>query len=76
MKNRKINFIKLGIFLFGISILLWNCEKEDSLSHTEQVVVPEYSVSRIGIPKIQENIALIKNLDALLQQENKLQLSI
>ena len=72
MKNRKINFIKLGIFLFGISILLWNCEKEDSLSHTEQVVVPEYSVSRIGIPKIQENIALIKNLDALLQQENKL----
>jgi hypothetical protein len=72
MKNRKINFIKLGIFLFGISILLWNCEKEDSQSHTEQVVVPEYSVSRIGIPKIQENIALIKNLDALLQQENKL----
>ena len=30
MKNRKINFIKLGIFLFGISILLWNCEKESN----------------------------------------------
>ncbi|MDC1464170.1 M23 family metallopeptidase [Polaribacter sp.] len=29
MKNRKINFIKLGILLFGISILLWNCEKEE-----------------------------------------------
>ena len=29
MKNRKINFIKLGIFLFGISILLFNCEKEE-----------------------------------------------
>ncbi|MEE9406688.1 MAG: glycoside hydrolase family 19 protein [Polaribacter sp.] len=29
MKNRKSNFIKLGIFLFGISFLLFNCEKEE-----------------------------------------------
>ena len=29
MKNRKTNFIKLGILLFGISLLLFNCEKED-----------------------------------------------
>ena len=29
MKNRKTNFIKLGILFFGISLLLWNCEKEE-----------------------------------------------
>jgi len=29
MKNRKTNFIKLGILLFGISLFLINCEKED-----------------------------------------------
>jgi len=28
MKNRKINFIKLGIFLFGISLFFSNCENE------------------------------------------------
>lgn len=28
MKKRKTNFIKLGILLFGISLLLVNCEKE------------------------------------------------
>ncbi|PQJ79638.1 hypothetical protein [Polaribacter porphyrae] len=27
MKKRKINFIKLGILLFGISLFLFNCEK-------------------------------------------------
>ena len=29
MKKRK-KLIKLGIFLLGISLLLWNCEKESN----------------------------------------------
>lgn len=29
MKNRKTNFIKLGMLLFGISLFLFNCEKEE-----------------------------------------------
>ncbi|WP_435254737.1 trypsin inhibitor-like cysteine-rich domain-containing protein [Tenacibaculum sp. A30] len=33
MKNRKISFIKLGILLFGISNLIWNCEKEEYYNH-------------------------------------------
>lgn len=28
MKNRKTNIIKLGILLFGITLLLWNCQKD------------------------------------------------
>ncbi|OCK42694.1 hypothetical protein BA195_13850 [Tenacibaculum soleae] len=35
MKNKKINFIKLGILLFGISLLLWNCQNEDLSIPTE-----------------------------------------
>lgn len=32
MKNKKINFIKLGILLFGISCLLLNCNEDSSLT--------------------------------------------
>ena len=28
-KNNFTNFLKLGVFLFGISLFLWNCEKEE-----------------------------------------------
>ena len=31
-KNKFNNFLKIGIFLFGISLLLWNCEKEDNFN--------------------------------------------
>ncbi|QTD36297.1 hypothetical protein JL193_08975 [Polaribacter batillariae] len=37
MKNRKINFNKLGILLLGFSIFLFNCEKEE-LIITEEVL--------------------------------------
>ena len=30
-KNELTNFLKLGILLIGISLLLWNCEKENLL---------------------------------------------
>jgi len=30
MKKKKLtNFLKMGIFLLGISLLLWNCDKEE-----------------------------------------------
>lgn len=32
MKKRKLkSYLKVGVFLFGTSLLLWNCENEDSL---------------------------------------------
>jgi hypothetical protein len=32
MKKQKIaNYLKTGILLFGVSVLLWNCEKEEVL---------------------------------------------
>ena len=29
MKNRKTNYLKLGILFIGISLLLWNCNEEN-----------------------------------------------
>ena len=37
MQNRKYNLTKLfktGIFFLGISLLLWNCEQEDSIEES------------------------------------------
>jgi hypothetical protein len=73
MKNRKNNFIKLGIFLFGISLLLYNCEKE--VINTEQEVIDKskYSVSEIGFSKVQKNTNLIQKLDELTKKKKKVQ---
>lgn len=40
MKNRKNKiaiFLKFGILLFGIFLLLWRCDKEDTLIETPQI---------------------------------------
>ena len=33
MKNKTTNFIKLGILLFGIPLLLFNCEKDETIEN-------------------------------------------
>ena len=39
MKKQKIaNYLKNGILLLGVSVLLWNCEKQELLSE-EPVIV-------------------------------------
>ena len=35
-KKRSANYLKLGILLFGISILLWNCEKDEIINKPHQ----------------------------------------
>lgn len=36
-KNKSFNFLKFGIILFGICLLLWRCDKEDTLIETTQI---------------------------------------
>ena len=36
-KNKLINFLKTGILFFGISLLLWNCEKEEFLENPQEL---------------------------------------
>lgn len=35
-KKRFKKFLKCGVFLFGISLLLWNCEKEENFNLNQQ----------------------------------------
>ncbi|QTD36268.1 hypothetical protein JL193_08820 [Polaribacter batillariae] len=37
MKNRKINFIKLGLFLFVATLFLWNCTLENNSYEPENI---------------------------------------
>lgn len=38
MKKKKLNkLLKLGILFFGISITLWNCEKEETEFQNQQI---------------------------------------
>lgn len=54
MKNRKINFIKLGILFFGISLILWNCNLEDNLP----VMQKDIDFKNVKTVSFEEAIAL------------------
>ncbi|MGQ3676856.1 hypothetical protein [Tenacibaculum discolor] len=46
MKKRKkqiANLLKLGVFLFGFSLLLWNCEKDNNLPQEEETGISQTS---------------------------------
>lgn len=47
---------KIGILLFGISILLWNCEKNDEIIQSTDN--NNFSVRRINTQEIEQNSAL------------------
>lgn len=58
MKNRKTNFIKLAILLFGISFLLWNCTQEE-FNQTEKITESkklEYSVKKINYEDLKTDL--------------------
>ncbi|MDE0536959.1 hypothetical protein OU788_12160, partial [Tenacibaculum sp. L6] len=53
MKNRRnkiVNLFKVGILLFGVSLLLWNCEQEDVLeTEKKEFVIKEHSLEDLKI---------------------------
>jgi hypothetical protein len=47
MKKKKIaNYLKTGILLVSVSLLLWNCEKNDVLENVNQLSVPSIEQSK------------------------------
>lgn len=47
MKKQKIaNYLKTGILLFGVSVLLWNCEKQELNPLKPQEVLPKERISK------------------------------
>ena len=71
-KNKLTNTLKIGILFFGVSLLLWNCEKENDV---EQVIVKEvvqeteFSISEIGLSEIQQNAVLFEKLNKLTKKK-------
>lgn len=62
MKKRKkqiANLLKLGVFLFGVSLLLWNCEKE-SLLETQNSFISKVkskvNTDLIDLPYMKDNL--------------------
>ena len=72
MKKRKLYFLKLGILFFGITILLWNCEKENINIEKEGVKEAKYSVSEIDFSDIKRNTHLYQKLEELGKSKKKL----
>jgi len=60
MKKKKLKlkrFLKLGILLFGISILLWNCKQDQNEvleTLTIEQAIPDYSQRMVRLTKIPE----------------------
>jgi hypothetical protein len=48
-KNKSTKLLKIGILFFGISLLLWNCEKDEN-SHDHQ----EHQIAKIDYLNIEE----------------------
>ena len=70
MKNRKSKFIKLGILLFGVTIVLWNCTKEDEIY--QQEVQQKNTASRISFKQFEGKVSpnnLYNKLLPLLKQK-------
>jgi hypothetical protein len=55
MKQTFKNYFKLGILLFGISLSLVNCQKDDVLETPQPVQKSKFIITKIGKAKIQEN---------------------
>jgi len=58
MKNKFKNYLKLGILLFGISITLLNCQKDDSIINVDQnveILNDGYSISIIDKEEVFQN---------------------
>lgn len=56
MKKRKFkNYLKIGILLFGISLILWNCQEQEIQLEFEQTNLKISTVSKSSAKKIFES---------------------
>jgi hypothetical protein len=68
-KNKLANLLKTGILLFGISLLLWNCENEESLQNLE--VLQKSPLDYVKLEKTSYNsISLQSNLSKSSANKN------
>ena len=71
-KNRLKNYLKLGVILFGVSLLLTTCEREDAdfmeRSPSEQSVKKGYTVKSVSLEAVKKNELIKNSLDVIASQ--------
>ena len=70
-ENKLTKLLKLGILFFGISILLWNCEKEELIPAEEQQSLLQEQISKSISFETLENTDVYKHFNKKLQLDLK-----
>ncbi|MFK8060833.1 MAG: hypothetical protein AB8B78_12175 [Polaribacter sp.] len=60
-RNKSLNFLKIGILFFGITLLLWNCEKENVILNQNSSNQKTNKLRHITSEEIPEIINLLNN---------------
>ena len=72
MKRQKItNYLKTGILLFGVSLMLWNCQKNNEINELYDVSVNkklDYTLEKIGYSKLITDQEIKKALPKIKQR--------
>ena len=66
MKNKLKNYLKLGVFLFGISLVLVNCERDEILQEDSQSKFP-YKIKVKHFDKFSKEIKFNNAIESLSQ---------
>lgn len=60
-KNKLKNRLKIGILFLGISLLLWNCEKDEFIEQQSETVRHSQTYQKISAKEIPEIILNLKS---------------
>ena len=61
------NYLKLGIFLFGISFLLTNCEQDDVPNSTSKIK-SKFQLQKLKYEQIKSNTVIVAEIDKLVSK--------
>jgi hypothetical protein len=70
-KNKLVNLLKTGILFFGVSVLLWNCEKEELLPAEKELAIKKERISKSITFETLENTDVYKYFNQELQLDLK-----
>ncbi|WGH75607.1 hypothetical protein P8625_00145 [Tenacibaculum tangerinum] len=66
-RNPFTNLLKIGLLLFGFSLLLWNCEKEEVAFSQEQKGLANYTLEKLNYDDLLKDTEIQKSLPLLEQ---------
>ncbi len=70
-KNKSINYLKLGILLVGISLLLWNCENEADFITQEPQVQNSLQVKQSTFEEMIQDLSFKSTFEKFEEEKDK-----